>query len=94
MAGICTFPRLPCPCTKRHVMLNLSVEYRYLSTVCMQLASFINMVVDVVRNPQKSNEYEYEKKTCTLWLQDVLLLLSFLLWCSDDRRKNTRTRTP
>ena len=24
MAGICTFPRLPCPCTKRHVMLNLT----------------------------------------------------------------------
>ena len=24
IAGICTFPRLPCPCTKRHVMLNLT----------------------------------------------------------------------
>ena len=24
MAGICTFPRLPCPCTKRHAMLNLT----------------------------------------------------------------------
>ena len=24
IAGICTFPRLPCPSTKRHVMLNLS----------------------------------------------------------------------
>ena len=24
MAGMCTFPRLPCPCTKRHVMLNLT----------------------------------------------------------------------
>ena len=24
MAGICTFPRLPCPCTKGHVMLNLT----------------------------------------------------------------------
>ena len=24
MAGICTFPRLRCPCTKRHVMLNLT----------------------------------------------------------------------
>ena len=24
MAGICTFPRLPCPCTKRHVMINLT----------------------------------------------------------------------
>ena len=23
-AGICTFPRLPCPSTKRHVMLNLT----------------------------------------------------------------------
>ena len=23
-AGICTFPRLPCPCTKRHVLLNLT----------------------------------------------------------------------
>ena len=24
IAGICTFPRLPCPCTKRHVMRNLT----------------------------------------------------------------------
>ena len=24
IAGICTFPRLPCPCTKRHVMLKLT----------------------------------------------------------------------
>ena len=24
MAGICTFPRLLCPCTKRHVMLNVT----------------------------------------------------------------------
>ena len=24
MAGICTFPRLPCPCTKRHIMLKLT----------------------------------------------------------------------
>ena len=24
IAGIRTFPRLPCPCTKRHVMLNLT----------------------------------------------------------------------
>ena len=24
IAGICTCPRLPCPCTKRHVMLNLT----------------------------------------------------------------------
>ena len=38
--------------------------------------------------------YDYEKKTCESWLQDVLRLLSFLLWCSDDRRKNTRTGTP
>ena len=38
--------------------------------------------------------YDYEKKICESWLQNVLLLLSFLLWCSDDRRKNTRTGTP
>ena len=24
IGGICTFPRLPCPCTKRQVMLNLT----------------------------------------------------------------------
>ena len=24
IAGICTFPRLPCPCTKRQVMVNLT----------------------------------------------------------------------
>ena len=24
IAGICALPRLPCPCTKRHVMLNLT----------------------------------------------------------------------
>ena len=24
IAGTCTFPRLPCPSTKRHVMLNLT----------------------------------------------------------------------
>ena len=36
------------------------------------------------------------EKTCESWLQDglLLLLLSFLLWCSDDWRKNTRTGTP
>ena len=36
------------------------------------------------------------RKTCTSWLQGVLLLplLPFLLWCSDDGRKNTRTLTP
>ena len=26
IAGICTFLRLPCPCTKRHVMLTLPLE--------------------------------------------------------------------
>ena len=42
--------------------LHKSVQYRYLSTVCVKLASLINMVVDVVaHNPQKSNEYEDEK---------------------------------
>ena len=71
-----------------NLYLYRSVQYRYLSTVCVYLAS-MNMVtvVDVVvQNPQKRNEYEYENKTCTSWLQDVLLLLllSFLLWCSDD----------
>ena len=34
IAGICTFPRLPCPSTKRHVMLNLTstgaVSYTHL----------------------------------------------------------------
>ena len=54
-------------CTKRHVMLNLTS-----TVVCntgtsalyvCNLLSLINMVVDaVVQNPQKSNEYEYEKK--------------------------------
>ena len=50
--------------TTRHAKpyLYRSVQYRYLSTVFVQLASLINMVVDVVQNPQKSNEYEYEKK--------------------------------
>ena len=43
--------------------LYTSVQYRYLSTVCVKLASLINMVVDVVvQNPQKSNEYEYDKQ--------------------------------
>ena len=47
--------------------LYTSVQYRYLITVCVKLASLINMVVDVVvQNPQKSIEYEYEKKTCTM----------------------------
>ena len=54
------------------------------------------MVVDVVQNPQRRNEHEYEKKHVRRDSQDVLLLLllSFLLWFFDDRRYNTRTRTP
>ena len=50
------------------------------------------MVVDVVvQNPQKSKEYEYEKKHVRRDSKNVLLLLlSFLLWCSDDRRKKYR----
>ena len=53
---------------KRHVMLNLTSTRVCNSgtsaqVVCVKLASLINMVVDVVvQNPQKSNEYEYEKK--------------------------------
>ena len=40
-----------------------SVQYRYLSTVCVSLSSLISMVVDVVvQNRQKSKEYEYDKK--------------------------------
>ena len=64
-----------------------------------QLSRESYMVMDVVvENPQKSSGYDQGttmiKKTCESWLQDVLLLLSFLLWCPDDRRKNTRTGTP
>ena len=57
IAGMCALPPLPCPCTKRHVMLNLTS-----TGVCnigsqhywVQLASLINMAVDVVaQNLQK-----------------------------------------
>ena len=62
-----------------------------------QLSCESYRVMDDVQNPQKSSGYDQGLtmiKTCDLWLQDVLLLLSFMLWCSDDRRKNTRTGTP
>ena len=62
-----------------------------------QLSCESYMVMDaIVQNPQKGSGYDQRttmRKPCKSWLQDVLLL-SFLLWCSDDRRKNTRTGTP
>ena len=40
-AGICTFPRLPCPCTKRHVMLNLT-STGVVSQHCMCVTCFFD----------------------------------------------------
>ena len=59
------------------------------------LAKATCMVIDVVQEPSEKFRVRILKK-CTWSPQDVLLLLllSFLLWCSDNRRKNTRTRTP
>ena len=120
IAGICMFPRLPCPSTKRRVILTLPlllllvlvlvlVLVCYCTAYCwlvlravffffFQLSCESYMVMDVVtQNPQKRSGYDQGttmRKTCESWLQDVLLLLSFLLWCSDNRRRNTRTGAP
>ena len=72
IAGICTFPRLPCPSTKRHVMLNLTSAAAAAAATALrttgwscsvfffffQLSCESYMVMDVVvQNPQKSSGY-------------------------------------
>ena len=52
------------------------------------------MLYRTLRKVPGTTKVRLWEKTCESWLQDVLLLLSFLLWCSDDRQKNTRTGTP
>ena len=113
IAGICTFPRLPCPSTKRHVMLNLTsaaaaaaaTALRNAGRSCSVFFSFSSnslekatwwwMLYRTLRKVPGTTKVRLWERTCDSWLQDVLLLLlSFLLWCSDDRRKNTRTGTP
>ena len=48
-------------------------------------------MTDVVHNSQKRSGYEYEKmyvvtpRCAAAAVADVLLLLLFLLWCSDER---------
>ena len=71
IAGICTFPRLPCQCTKRHVMLNptsaaaAATALRTAGWSCsvfffffFQLSCESYMVMDVVQNPQTSSGYD------------------------------------
>ena len=72
IAGICAFPRLPCPSTKRHVfvMLNLTsaaaTALRTAGWSCSVFVFFLfelscerYMVMDVVvQNPQKSSGYD------------------------------------
>ena len=110
---ICTFPRLPCPSTKRHVMLNLtsaaaaaaSTALRTAGWSCSVLFTFSSnslakatwwwmLLYRTLRKVPGTTKVRLLEKTCESWVQDVLLLLSLLLWCSDDRRKNTRTGTP
>ena len=116
IAGICTFPRLPCPSTKRHVMLNLtsaaaaaaaavsatalrtagwscSVFFSFSSNSLAKATWWWMLLYRTLRKVQGTTKVWLWEKTCESWLQDVLLL-SFLLWCSDDRRKKTRTGTP
>ena len=72
IAGICTFPRLPCPSTKRHVMLNLTSAAAAAAALytagwsCSVFLFFfptllrkLHVVMDVaVQNPQKSSGYD------------------------------------
>ena len=73
IAAICTFPRLPCPSTKRRVMLNLTsaaaaaaaaAAVRTAGWSCsvffffFQLSCESYIVMDVVQNPQESSGYD------------------------------------
>ena len=65
IAGICALPRLPCPCTKRHVMLNLtSTGMCNTATSALCVTCFFNAHGGgcCCTEPSKSNEYEYEKE--------------------------------
>ena len=78
-------------------MLNLTstgVCNTGVSALCVT-CFLINMVVDVViQNPQKYNEYEYEKKNMHVVTPTCAAAAVFSAVVPDDRRKNTRTRTP
>ena len=117
IAGICTFPRLPCPSTERHVMLNLtsaaaaagavgaatalrtaawscSVFFSFSSNSIAKATWWWMLLCRTLRKFPGTTKVRLWEETYESWLQHVLLLLSFLLWFSDDRRKNTRTGTP
>ena len=51
------------------------------------------MLYRALRKVPGTTKVRLWEKTCALLLEDVPLLLSFLLWCSHDRRKNTRIGT-
>ena len=65
IAGICALPRLPCPCTKWHVMLNLTstgVCNTGTSALCVTCFFDWHGGGCCCTEPSKSNEYEYEKE--------------------------------
>ena len=100
MAGICTFPRLPCPCTKRHAMLNLTstgvcntgTSSLYVWNLLLWLTWWWMLLYRTLRKVTSTNRRK-NMYVVTPRCAAAAAVVS-AVWCSDDRQKNTRTRTP
>ena len=79
---------------KRTAGWSCSVFFSFSSNSLAKATWWWMLLYRTLRRVPGTTKVRLWEKRCELWLQDVLLLLSFLLWCSDDRRKNTRTGTP
>ena len=77
-----------CCCCRRRCYCNILLV---LLGVFFSSNSLARSIMDVVQNSQKRSGYEYEKmyvvtpRCAAAAVADVLLLLLFLLWCSDER---------
>ena len=99
IAGICTIPRLPCPCTKRHVMLNptstgvcnTGTSALYVCDLLLWLTWWWMLLYITLIKVTSTN---MRKKTCKSWLQDVLLLLLSFLLCVVLRRPTPKYKHP
>ena len=101
IAGICTFPRLPCPRTKRHVMLNLtstgvcntgtSALKLYVCNLLLWLTWWWMLLYRTLRKVRSANMRK-NMYVVTPRCAAAAAVVSAVVF--RHRRKNTRTRTP
>ena len=77
IAGICTCPRLPCPCTTLHVMLNLTSAFS--TGMCHTCSSALYLCSLLLSHFPFDEIYLWASSPLSVFLMLLLLLLVVLL---------------